>query len=77
MGAVPPVRPFRPNLDRFGLPRDFETYIWATYGPGREIPPERRAFLYDPAAVPRMVVSYGLLSAEALADFDPRVAEMR
>lgn len=48
MGYVPPPRPFRPNLDRFGLPRDFATYLWATYGEGSRIPPERRVFLYGP-----------------------------
>jgi len=46
MGYVPLPPPFRPNLDRFGMPRDHATYLWATYGKGKDIPPERRAFLH-------------------------------
>jgi len=68
MGYVPPLPPpdpalisteygrprdlFRPNLDRFGMPRDFATYMWATYGPGRDLDPERRRFLYPPREDP-------------------------
>lgn len=52
MGYVPLPLPFRPNLDRFGMPRDYATYLWATYGPGRNIAPERRAFLYPSGTFP-------------------------
>ena len=41
---------FRPNLDRFGLPADYETYLWTTYGEGSRINPTRRAFLYSGAS---------------------------
>ncbi len=41
---------FSPNLDRFGMPADYDTYLWATYGPGSKIDPARRAFLYQGAA---------------------------
>lgn len=37
---------FSPNLDRHGLPADYETYLWATYGAGRDLSPARRAYLY-------------------------------
>jgi hypothetical protein len=47
MGYVPPPPPPpRLNLDRFGLPRDFATYMWVVYG--RHVvddSPTRRAFL--------------------------------
>jgi hypothetical protein len=33
MGYVPPPRPIdRLNLDRFGMPRDYATYMWLLYG---------------------------------------------
>lgn len=31
MGYVPPPAPLRLNLDRFGMPRDFATYVWTVY----------------------------------------------
>lgn len=46
MGLVMPPPPFRPNLDKRGEPRDYETYVWATYGAGKDISLERRRFLY-------------------------------
>ena len=46
MGYVPPPpAPLRLNLDKFGMPRDFATYMWVTYR--RRVTddsPERRAF---------------------------------
>ena len=63
MGYVPPSRPFRPNLDRFGMPRDHATYLWATYGKGKDIPPERRAFLYGARADEIAVPDFGLQMA--------------
>jgi hypothetical protein len=47
MGYVPPPPPFRLNVDRFGMPRDYATYVWLLYG--RRVSdgsPARRAFLY-------------------------------
>lgn len=46
MGYVPPPAPFRPNLDRLGMPKDYATYVWVLYG--RRVDdssPLRRAFL--------------------------------
>ena len=31
MGYVPPTPPPRLNLDRFGMPRDYATYVWLLY----------------------------------------------
>jgi hypothetical protein len=43
MGYVPPPAM---NLDRFGLPRDYATYIWLLYKRRvRDESPERRRFL--------------------------------
>jgi hypothetical protein len=46
MGYVPPPAPFQPNVDRSGMPRDFQTYEWLLYGAGRGQSPDRIAFLY-------------------------------
>lgn len=49
MGYVPPPEPFRQNLDRFGMPRDYATYVWLLYGRRIEDKsPARRAFLDGP-----------------------------
>ena len=46
MGYVPAPQPPRLNLDRFGMPRDYATYVWLLYGKHvRDDSPERRAFL--------------------------------
>lgn len=47
MGFVPlPPPPPRLNLDRFGMPRDFTTYMWVTYRQRvADNSPERRAFM--------------------------------
>ena len=50
MGYVPPAMPPRLNLDRFGMPRDYATYVWTLYR--RIVPddsPTRRAFLHEPS----------------------------
>lgn len=40
---------FRLNVDRFGLPRDYATYVWLLYGKVVEDKsPARIAFLYGP-----------------------------
>lgn len=64
MGYVPPPPPFRPNLDRLGMPRDYATYLWATYGAGRLMDPERRRLLYPPQVSP--VGGYALPAADTL-----------
>lgn len=51
MGYIPPPRPeapFRLNLDRFGLPKDYETYVWLLYKQRVKLAPspERLAFLH-------------------------------
>jgi hypothetical protein len=49
MGYVPPPAPVRLNLDRFGMPRDYATYVWLLYR--RRVAdgsPARRAFLHGP-----------------------------
>ena len=50
MGYVPPKAPApRLNVDRFGMPKDYATYIWLLYG--RVVvdeSPERQAFLHGP-----------------------------
>jgi hypothetical protein len=62
MGYLPPAPPFRPNLDRHGMPRDYATYVWVVYGKVVEDDsPARRAFVN--ASVP--------------VAFDPRRAETR
>ncbi len=47
--APPPPPPPKLNVDRFGLPRDYATYMWLLY---REVvddqSPERLAFLNGP-----------------------------
>lgn len=46
MGYVPPTLPPRLNLDRFGMPKDYATYVWCLYE--RHVAddsPLRRAFL--------------------------------
>lgn len=52
VGYVPPEQPVRLNLDRFGLPRDYATYVWLLYGKRVEDKsPQRRALLrndWDP-----------------------------
>lgn len=51
MGYVPPPPPLRLNLDRFGMPRDFYSYMWLVYG--RRVvdnSPARQAFLHGPRA---------------------------
>jgi hypothetical protein len=47
MGYVPPRVPSPPlNLDRFGMPRDYTSYVWLLYGRYVEDgSPARRAFL--------------------------------
>jgi hypothetical protein len=47
MGYSPPPPPPRLNLDRFGLPKDYATYVWIVYK--RHVAddsPARRAFLH-------------------------------
>jgi hypothetical protein len=47
MGYLPPPVPLRLNLDRFGMPRDYATYVWLLYR--RHVgdsSPARRAFLH-------------------------------
>lgn len=61
LGYVPPRAPFfehpclgelgtpdtfLPNVDRSGMPLDFETYEWMVYGDGRNLSPGRSAYLY-------------------------------
>jgi hypothetical protein len=47
MGYVPPPMPPRLNLDRFGMPKDYATYVWLLYGRHVEDKsPTRRAFLH-------------------------------
>lgn len=49
MGYIPPIpaEPLRLNLDRFGMPKDFATYMWVVYKCRVEDDsPARRAFLY-------------------------------
>lgn len=46
MGYVPPSEPMRLNLDRFGMPKDYATYMWLLYQRRvRDDSPTRRAFL--------------------------------
>lgn len=46
MGPHGSDAPFRPNLDRHGMPRDYATYVWLLYGKVVEDDsPARRAFL--------------------------------
>ena len=47
MGYVPPDPPAPPlNLDRYGLPKDFATYMWVLYRRRvNDESPARRAFL--------------------------------
>ncbi len=51
MGYVPAPAPIRLNVDKFGMPKDYATYMWITY---RRIvsddSPVRRAFLHGPFA---------------------------
>jgi len=51
MGYVPPKAPApRLNVDRFGLPRDFATYMWLLYKRVvRDESPARLAFLHGPS----------------------------
>lgn len=53
MGYVPPPRPApRLNLDRFGLPKDYATYVWILYGRAVEDKsPTRLAFLNSSTAI--------------------------
>lgn len=48
MGYIPPIAPAPPlNVDRYGLPRDFATYMWLLYR--RQVAdrsPQRLAFLH-------------------------------
>lgn len=56
MGYLPPNAPPRLNVDRFGLPKDYATYVWLLYG--RHVTdesPARQAFLHGP---PRNGVKY-------------------
>lgn len=59
MGYVPPPPPFRPNVDRHGMPRDYATYVWLLY---RRIvaddSPARRTFLLGPTRQPYIGMSY-------------------
>lgn len=49
MGWVPLPAPPRLNVDRFGMPRDFATYMWLVYRQGVEDrSPSRVAFLNGP-----------------------------
>ena len=46
MGYSPPQPPPRLNLDRFGMPKDYATYIWLLYKRHvKDDSPARRAFL--------------------------------
>ena len=46
MGHVPPPEPPRLNLDQYGMPKDYATYVWLLYGRiVADDSPERRAFL--------------------------------
>jgi len=54
MGYVPPQAPMRLNLDRFGMPRDYATYVWLLYRRRVEDrSPQRMAFLHGTADRPR------------------------
>jgi hypothetical protein len=62
MAHIPPPPPFRLNVDRHGMPRDFATYMWVTY---RRVvddrSPARRAFLaHGPQARPSLGPSVGV-----------------
>lgn len=50
MGYVPATPPApRLNVDRYGMPRDYATYVWLLYRRHVEDnSPARRAFLYGP-----------------------------
>lgn len=51
MGYVPPTPTPRLNLDRFGLPRDYASYVWLLYR--RHVAddsPARRAFVNGSSA---------------------------
>lgn len=51
MGYIPPDPPIRLNLDRFGMAKDYATYMWLLYGKRVEDnSPARRAFLNRPSA---------------------------
>ena len=46
MGYRPPPSPIALNVDRFGMPRDYATYVWLLYRRRVEDrSPARRAFL--------------------------------
>jgi hypothetical protein len=52
--APPPSEPFRPNLDRHGMPKDYATYIWLLYKRVvKDESPERLAFLHGTDDHPR------------------------
>jgi hypothetical protein len=51
MGYIPPIPPPRLNLDRFGMPLDYATYVWMVYHRHVEdASPARRAFLNSPSS---------------------------
>ncbi len=53
MGYVPPEPPIRLNLDRFGLPKDYATYMWLVYHRiVEDKSPERLKFLHGTDAEP-------------------------
>ena len=62
MGYVPPAPPVRINLDRFGMPKDYASYVWLLYGKVVEDDsPARRAFLH-PAPTGEGPSDFGLQS---------------
>lgn len=51
LGKPLPSRPITPklNLDRFGIPKDYATYVWVLYKKiVEDESPQRRAFLNKP-----------------------------
>lgn len=46
MGYTPPREPFRLNLDKYGAPKDYATYVWLLYRLRvDDRSPQRMAFL--------------------------------
>lgn len=70
MGYVPPpLPPPRLNVDRFGMPRDYATYMWTVYRVRvNDDSPERRAFEEGPSKVSAWLP----VSDELLMDYEWR-----
>ena len=50
MGYLPPAPPPRLNVDRFGMPLDYATYMWVMYRQRvKDGSPARLAFLHGPS----------------------------